>query len=173
MGSNIAISLLRAGLGCLVIADFDVVSPNNLNRQQYFADQIGLPKVEALHTNLSRISPYTRLEMHNLRVTPDNLAELFGSCQILIEAFDRAEEKEMLLSTWQDLYPHRHCIGASGLAGIGRNELIKCQSFGYLHIVGDGCSELTPPVSPVSARVAVVAAMQANLALELIFKDSQ
>ena len=48
LGSNIAVSLARLGIGNLIIADFDVVEPSNLNRQYYFADQIGMYKVDAL-----------------------------------------------------------------------------------------------------------------------------
>ncbi len=41
LGSAVAVALARVGVGRLVIADFDVVEPSNLNRQQYFIDQIG------------------------------------------------------------------------------------------------------------------------------------
>ena len=40
LGSNCAASLARTGVGKLIIADFDVVSEANLNRQFYFYDQI-------------------------------------------------------------------------------------------------------------------------------------
>ena len=41
LGSNVAVALARAGVGRLVIADFDRIEPSNLNRQQYFVDQVG------------------------------------------------------------------------------------------------------------------------------------
>lgn len=171
MGSNIAVALVRAGIGKLVIADFDVVNPSNLNRQQYFLDQIGLPKVQALKDNLERISPFTELVFHNTRVDADNLDSIFGQCSMLLEAFDRAEEKEMLLCTWNKIYPQRAYIGASGLAGVGKSMSIHIEQYDNIYIVGDGSSELAEGISPVSARVAIVAAMQANLALELLLKD--
>jgi sulfur carrier protein ThiS adenylyltransferase len=170
LGSNIAISLARAGIGKLIIADFDTVTTPNLNRQQFFLDQVGLPKVEALRANLLRINPFCACELFNGTVTPDNLAEVFGSCDILLEAFDGAEQKQMLIETWQDLYPDKPLIGASGLAGYGRNELIRTVKLDNIYLCGDGVSELTPGVSPVAPRVAIVANMQANLCLELLIK---
>ncbi len=57
LGSNIAIALARTGVGQLIIVDFDIVEPSNLNRQQFFVDQIGLPKVEALKQHLNGSIP--------------------------------------------------------------------------------------------------------------------
>ncbi len=62
LGSSVAVALARVGVGRLMIADFDVVEPSNLNRQQYFIDQIGSYKVEALASNLRRINPYVTVE---------------------------------------------------------------------------------------------------------------
>lgn len=170
LGSNIALALTRAGIGTLVIIDFDVVAITNLNRQQYFLDQVGQAKVSALKDNLSRVSPFTLIKAHNLRITPENLAQLFGECDILIEAFDLADQKLMLIETWQELYPERPIIAASGLAGVGNNQSIQTRSSGNLHVIGDQSSELKPGISPVSARVGVVANMQANLCLELLLQ---
>lgn len=173
MGSNIAHFLYRAGVGKLIVADFDRVSPSNLNRQLFFADQIGRLKVEALRENLERIGGHTEIIIHSVRVDATNLAEFFGAADILIEAFDRAEEKSMLLENWSDTYPQRYYIGASGLSGVGRNEEIHTEQFGKIFLIGDGYSEPSALVSPVSARVAVVAAMQANLALELLLTKQE
>ena len=48
LGSNIAIALARAGIGKLLLIDFDRVDITNLHRQQYKANQIGLHKADAL-----------------------------------------------------------------------------------------------------------------------------
>jgi sulfur carrier protein ThiS adenylyltransferase len=168
LGSNIAISLYRAGIGKLIIVDFDTVSTTNLNRQQFYLEQVALPKVQALKANLERIHPFGNIDSHNAKVTPQNLSELFGACDILIEAFDLAEEKQMLLEAWTEAYPKRPIIGASGLAGVGSNALIKQERYGNIYICGDGISELKTGLSPVAPRVALVANMQANLCLELL-----
>jgi sulfur carrier protein ThiS adenylyltransferase len=170
LGSNIAISLARAGIGKLIIADFDLVSTTNLNRQQFYLDQVGLSKVEAIQTTLARINPYCEVAIFNGLITPANLAEVFGSCDILLEAFDVAEQKQMLIESWQDLYPDKPLIGASGLSGYGRNELIRTIKLDNIYLCGDGVSELQPGISPVAPRVGIVANMQANLCLELLIK---
>lgn len=170
LGSNVAVSLTRAGIGKLVIADYDVLSVSNLNRQQYFMDQVGQTKVTALKDTLCRISPFTMILTHALRITPDNLDQLFGNCDILIEAFDLADQKTMLIESWQELFPRRPVIAASGLAGVGNNHSIVTTSCEGLYLIGDQSSELKPGVSPVSARVAIVANMQANLCLDLLLQ---
>lgn len=170
LGSTIAISLARAGIGKLIIADYDTVTTTNLNRQQFFLDQVGQPKVIALKANLARINPFCAVDVFNAKITPDNLAEVFGSCDILLEALDGADQKQMLIETWQELYPDKPLIGASGLSGYGRNELIRTVKLDNIYLCGDGVSELQPGVSPVAPRVGIIANMQANLCLELLIK---
>jgi len=170
LGSNIAISLVRAGIGKLIIADFDTVSITNLNRQQYFLDQLGQPKVSALKANLERISISTQIDIHQVKIEPASLNPIFGECVIMIEAFDSADQKRMLIEAWTELYPERPIIAASGLAGIGQNDRIKQQKFGNIYICGDFETELEDGISPMAPRVAIVANMQANLCLELLSK---
>ena len=170
LGSNIAISLTRAGIGKLILADPDTVSNSNLSRQQYFLNQVGLPKVAALKDNLMNISPFTLVNPYPLKITPVNLSMIFGKVDILIEALDDADQKQMLIENWQELYPEKYLIGASGIAGVGKNELIHTEQIGTLFLIGDGISELEDGVFPTAARVAVVANMQANLCLELLLQ---
>ncbi|HBE88956.1 MAG TPA: thiamine biosynthesis protein ThiF [Elusimicrobia bacterium] len=170
LGSNIAVALARAGVGRLVIADFDKVEPSNLNRQQYTVDQIGRRKVRALRDNLRRAAPFTAVTAHDVKVTPANVKKLFGGAGLLIEAFDRADQKAMLIRTWLSLFPDRPLIAASGLAGYGCNARLRTRRMGGLYVCGDGCTEPAPGLSPMAPRVALVAAMQANLAVELLVK---
>ena len=99
LGSAVAVALARVGVGRLIIADFDVVEPSNLNRQQFFIDQIGMHKVAALSANLQRINPYVSVKQHILMLDPENIATTFAGCSILVEAFDRADMKAMLVNT--------------------------------------------------------------------------
>ena len=170
LGSNAAMLLARAGVGKLIIADFDVVEPSDLNRQFYFLDQIGLPKVVALEQNLKKLNPYSIYEMHNVRITPDNVREIFSRADLLIEAFDRAEEKQMLIEQWLAHFPQKPIIVASGLAGYGGNNKLRQRKLGNLYICGDQASECDECTAPMAPRVTVVAAMQANLAIELLVK---
>ncbi len=170
LGSNVAVALARAGVGRLVIADFDRVEPSNLNRQQYFVDQVGERKVEALRENLLALNPYSLYEVHDVRITRRNAARIFGRVDVLVEAFDRAEAKEMLIETSLAKFPGRPVVAASGLAGYGGNARIRSRRLGNLYICGDEASQCPRGISPMAPRVALVAALQANLVVELLIK---
>lgn len=167
LGSNIVHALVRAGVTRLIIADFDVVAPANLNRQFFFADQVGQPKVEALAANLRRINPDLDLTLHRCRIDAGNARTLFAGCTVLVEAFDRAESKALLVETMHGSVP---CIVAgSGLAGYGNSEDITVRRLRGLTVVGDGCSDVAerPPLAP---RVMVAAAKMADEVLAHILK---
>lgn len=168
LGSNVAISLARAGVGRLIIADFDSIEPSNLNRQQYFVRQIGRRKVAALRENLRAINPFGEYTVHAVRVTRTNVGRLFGAAEILVEAFDEAATKQMLIDAWLSRYPERPIVVASGLAGYGKNRKLHTRRMGSLHVCGDEESQCPPGISPMAPRVAIVANLQANLVVELL-----
>ncbi len=170
LGSNAAVSLARAGVGRLVIADFDTVEPSNLNRQQYFVDQVGWPKVEALRENLLKINPYSVYEIHNVRITRKNAASVFATVDVVVEAFDRASAKEMLIEVCLTQFPGRPIVAASGLAGYGKNRKLHTRKLGNLYICGDEETQSPKGITPMAPRVALVANMQANLVVELLVK---
>jgi sulfur carrier protein ThiS adenylyltransferase len=172
LGSAIAVALARIGVGRLVLVDFDVVEPSNLNRQQYFVDQLGLSKAEALTANLKRINPYVTYEAHRLRVTPDNIPSLFGEVAVLVEAFDRADQKAMLLQSWVGGFPGKPLVAASGLAGYGSGETIGVKKMGkQIYVVGDLTTGAEPGCGLMAPRVGIAAHMQANVVLRLLLGE--
>ncbi len=172
LGSAVAVALARVGVGRLVIADFDVVEPSNLNRQQYFIDQLGLSKVEALAANLARINPYVSVEQHRTMLGPDNVPDVFADCSIVVEAFDRAEMKAMLVNTVLERMPAVALIAASGLAGFGPNNAIVTRKVSSrLFLVGDGESEAKPGSGLMAPRVGIAASHQANQVVRIILGE--
>ena len=167
LGSNCLAHLVRCGVRRFVIADFDTVSESNLNRQFFFADQLGMPKVEAVAANLRRINPALELELYPERVTAENAVRRFGSCDVTVEAFDDPDAKTMLIRALLPL--GRPVVAASGIAGWGRSNAMRVQRIGkQLYMAGDratGISEETPPYSP---RVGIAAAQQANTVMALM-----
>ncbi len=161
LGSNVAAHLVRAGVKKFVICDFDTVNASNLNRQFFFRDQLGRKKVAALEENLRRIDPDLELEMRDVRLTAENAADTFAACDLVVEAFDNAAAKAMLYGA---LLPRGvRLVAASGLAGWGRSAAIKIRQVGAnLVLVGDGASGVNATCAPVSPRVGIAAAMQAN-----------
>jgi len=118
LGSNIAVSLARMGVGRIRFADFDVVEPSNLNRQHYFIDQIGQKKVYALYNTLLRINPYLEYEPMDLFLDNSNYYNVFNNVDIVIEAFDKAEEKSKFASYVLTHLKDKPFIAASGVAGL-------------------------------------------------------
>ena len=170
LGSNIAVSLARAGVGRLIVADRDAIEASNLNRQQYFVGQIGRRKVDALKENLEAINPFSEYVVHDVEVTASNVVPLFGEADVMVEAFDKAETKRMLIETWLSQRPGRPVVAASGLAGYGGNRKLHSRRMGDLYVCGDEESQGPEGVSPMAPRVAIVANLQANLVVALLVK---
>ncbi len=173
LGSPIAVALARSGVGRLILADFDVVEPSNLNRQQYFIDQLGLPKAEALKDTLARINPYVTIEAHVLRLAPANIPSLFGAVDVLVEAFDAAEQKAMLVETFLSQCPGKPLVAGSGMAGFGpANSIVTRQVASNLYLVGDGETAAAPGTGLMAPRVGVAAHHQANAVLRLLLGET-
>ena len=171
LGSNCAVALARSGLGKIIIADFDVVSKSNLNRQYYFYDQIGQIKVFALKDNIEKINPNVQVEVHKIKINEDNASIIFANCDVIVEAFDNAEAKQMLIETILSEFPDKQIISGIGMAGFGNNNSIKSRQIDNLYICGDEKSEVSKENPPLAPRVGIVASMQANLVLEILLKD--
>jgi len=167
LGSNVLCHLLRAGVRRFVAADFDAVSASNLNRQFFFADQIGMKKTDALAENLRRIDPDAELDFRDLRLTAENTPGVFAGCDVVVEAFDKADAKTMLISALAE--SGIPVVAASGLAGFGKSNDIRLRQVGKnLYLVGDLVSGISPELAPASPRVGIAAAMEANTVVALL-----
>lgn len=172
LGSNIAISLARAGIGKLILCDFDRVDITNLHRQQYKASQIGMYKTEALAENLREINPYIDLEAHTERITEDNAVTLLQGADIICEALDDAECKAMLTNTVLSEMPDKYLVAASGMAGMETANSIKTRRItSRFYLSGDETSEVSDDISLVAPRVALCAAHQAHTVLRILAKQ--
>ncbi len=168
LGSNCAASLVRSGVGRIILADFDVVTESNLNRQFYFNDQVGQKKVHALRDNLLRINPDVEIVIHDIRLEKDDIASIFSGCNIIVEAFDQAEAKMMIIEAVMEHFPDKPIVSGVGLAGWGGNDLLTTRQEGNLVICGDGMNEVAIDHPPLGPRVGIVSHMQANMVMELL-----
>jgi sulfur carrier protein ThiS adenylyltransferase len=180
LGSNVAVALARTNVGKLIIADFDKVEESNLNRQQYFVDQLGRGKVEAMTENLRRINPNVEIEGHQIKLTADNVLKIFGDADVIAECFDKAEEKQMLVETVLSKMPDVIVVSASGLAGYGNSNAIQTRQVSKRFIlVGDllrrdvvitasGKSGIDSVKILTAARVGIAACHQANAIVEVL-----
>ena len=169
LGSNIALSLARVGVKKLVLADFDVVEPSNLNRQQYFVRHIGMKKTQALKELINDINPFVEVETHDIFLDEKNVASVFGECEILCEAFDNVAGKAMILNEAGASLKEKKIIGASGMAGHFSSNLIKTIKFAKnVYLCGDLTNEAKIGQGLMAPRVAICANHEANLAIRLL-----
>ena len=169
LGSNIAISLARAGIGKLILIDYDRVDITNLHRQQYKANQIGMDKTDALFENVKEIAPYVVIETHTVRITEDNAVELLKDADIICEAFDNAGCKAMLTNLVLEVMPKKYLVAASGMAGLGSANMIKTRKVtNKFYLCGDEVSDVKDGIGLVSSRVMLCAAHQAHTVLRIL-----
>ncbi len=169
LGSNIAIALARASIGKLMLIDYDRVDISNLHRQQYKASQVGMYKTEALKENLIEIAPYVQIEAYTLKLTEDNTVDLLQDADIICEAFDKAEEKAMLVNTVLEKLPNKYLIAASGMAGLASANHIKTRQITkHFYLCGDEASDVEDSMGLVASRVMLCAAHEAHMVLRIL-----
>jgi len=169
LGTVVAEELARAGVGTLILVDYDVVEPSNLNRQRYTLTQIGTPKVEALAENLAAACPTVTLCPIRERVTRENCSTIFRSCSFVAECFDDPASKAALVYGLRSMLPNCTVVAASGVAGIGDAELIKTIKVSdRLFVIGDLQTDADGSDGLFASRVGIVASLQAHLIIRLI-----
>ena len=169
LGSNIAVMLARSGIGKLLLVDFDTVDVTNLNRQMYLIPQLGKPKAEALPEILYQINPYLTYRSVCIKVTPDNVKELFSEYPIVCEAFDKPDQKAMLVRELLMQCPKTIVVSGNGMAGYA-DEIRTCQVMKRLYVCGDQSTDVGNGIGLIAPRVAVCAAHEANKVLQLIMQ---
>jgi sulfur carrier protein ThiS adenylyltransferase len=172
LGSNVAVSLTRIGIGKLVLVDFDKVDKSNLNRQQYFLRHIGMYKTEALKEILQDINPDIELETRNVFVNQGNIEELFKDVDIVVEAFDKSESKAVLVNTLLLKMPDKLVVAGSGMAGCFSSNSIKTRKVrNNFYLAGDEFSDIDLGYKPLAPRVNIVANHQANMVIRLLLGE--
>ena len=164
LGSNIAHMLARLGVGKMILYDFDVVEPSNLNRQHYGVNDIGKMKAETTAERIKELLPYVHIESRNLRVDEEVLSSVYEEGDIFIEAFDTVSSKVMAY----DFFAGREkpYICTTGVAGPS-GELSR-RDLGHIHIVGDFQGEDRNDC--YIPKVMAIAAMECSVVMELILK---
>lgn len=174
LGSAVALHLARLGVGKLILVDFDNVDLSNLHRQQYALAHLGMPKTEAIAQQISAINPYVELELHQVKVTLENAAALFKDCTVVCEAFDKPDQKAMLIETLLADLPGTPLVSGSGMAGIASaNAIQTTHPLARLYVCGDGTTDVAEAGSLISPRVGVCAGHEANMVLRLILGENE
>lgn len=171
LGSNIAIALSRIGIGKLVLVDFDVVEPSNLNRQQYYIRHIGMNKTEAIKDLIYEINPYVEIEIINKYINSINAIDIFKDCDVVIEAFDNAKCKAELVNTIL-VNTNKYVIGGSGMAGsFSSNSIVTRKVTSKFYICGDEENEAKEGSGLMAPRVIIAAGHMANMAVRILLEE--
>ncbi len=168
LGSNVAVMLVRMGIGHLHLIDYDRVDISNLNRQQYTVADIGRYKTEVLQKYLLQINPYVDIKADCLKLSAGNIVEVLARDEIVCEALDAPDAKAMLVNEVLTVFTDKKVVAASGMAGLGSaNDVVTRKISDRLYICGDGRSDCSK-MPLTAARVALCAAHQANIISRII-----
>ncbi len=166
IGSNIANALVRTGFVDFEIVDVDLIDASNLNRQNYFYDEIGQSKVEVTAKRLQQINPKVRVKSVQIKLSKNNIKEYFVDRDILFEAFDKVESKTLLLESFGN--SGKLIISGNGMSGIIGGEIKVRKIRENLYLVGDGVTEVGQENPPLAPRVIACASLMASVAVERV-----
>lgn len=97
LGSPVSTYLAIAGVGKIILADFDSVDPSNLNRQfLHHQKDIGRLKIESAKEKLLSMNPDIEVETIAEMLTESNLENLVPECDVIVDALDNLETRHML-----------------------------------------------------------------------------
>jgi len=174
LGSNAAVMLVRSGLGRVTLIDFDIVEEDNLNRQYFFREHIGMRKTVALADVLRRIMPDVALTIVDERMTEENLLASVDGADVVVEAVDSAETKAMIANVALRHTPHIPLVTASGLAGFATaNDVLTERIAENFYLVGDLHSDVRHGLPLLASRVAIAAGHQAHAAIRILLGHTE
>ncbi len=136
LGSNIAMSLARCGIGHIYIYDYDKVEYSNLNRQNYDVADLGKSKVIQTKKRIEETIPYAKVYPRELKINWENLEKISKKTDIFIEAFDKKEMKSLVFDFFLGRKDKKLIIG-SGLSGLGDLEDIRVKKIDNVTMIGD------------------------------------
>lgn len=164
LGSNVAMILVRSGFKHFEILDMDLIEASNLNRQQYFHNEIGESKVKVTGQRLRAINPDLNLMTYETQWTEAASGQYFQDCDFVVEAFDQADFKFQFVRYYQEHAPV--VISGNGMAGLTQKQPIRVQKVGNIYMVGDGTTDAACGHPPMAPRVTACAAKMAEIILD-------
>lgn len=100
LGSPIALYLAGAGVGTIGLADDDLVSVSNLQRQVLYSEaEIGLPKVIQASIRLKALNSDVKINTHSTRVTKSNAEEIISEYDIVVDGCDNFATRYVINDT--------------------------------------------------------------------------
>ncbi len=173
LGSNVATSLARAGIGRILIVDYDKVEESNLNRQYFFRDQIGQRKVDALKENIKKIDEAVKVETLNYKLREGFMHKPFSDVDVIVEALDKSLEKTTFIEDVMNNLADKPLVACSGVSGYGNINRINTKKLGKLFMVYDEKAKNSEEDILMAPRVILMANWQANLVLDILLGEDK
>src|SRR5687768_8602139 len=174
LGSVIANTLARAGVGQLRIVDRDFLELNNLQRQVlYDEDDVaaGLPKAIAAKNRLERINSEIEIDAHVTDVDATNIERLLDGVSCLVDGTDNFETRFLLNDAAVKLgipWVYGGCLGAEGQSLTivpGKTPCLRCL---IPEPPPPGSTPTCDSAGILGTVIGVIASMEANEAIKIL-----
>lgn len=111
-GSECAISLARLGVGSITLVDYDTVSLNNLNRQNYSFYDIGKEKGLVLKQIINQINPFINVSYYNKKIeSTSDIIEIGYNYDLLICCIDKPQNINVIIEEYTNYTDTPRIIG--------------------------------------------------------------
>ncbi|HVR70716.1 MAG TPA: ThiF family adenylyltransferase [Vicinamibacteria bacterium] len=174
LGSVLADTMVRAGVGALTVVDRDDLEMSNLHRQSLFDEEDvrrGLPKAAAAEARLRRINSDVNVRGVVADLAPDNAAELVAGADLVLDGTDNFETRFLLNDVCVRAgvpWVYGACVGAYGLALLVRPRVSPCLRCVLEDMPAPGSGPTCDTAGVVAPIVHVIAGIQGAEALKLL-----
>lgn len=167
LASSAALYLAAAGVGKLILCDYDVVEETNLNRQiLHTVSNLGKLKVNSAKEMIVELNPRIEVTALPVRLTDETIAEAAAKADIIVDCLDSIESRFIL---------NRYCVSRkipmvhAGMYGMsGQITVFYPDTYPCLACLISETADSIGPIPVVGAAVGVLSSMQALEVLKLI-----
>jgi adenylyltransferase/sulfurtransferase len=174
LGTNIANSVVRAGVGQVRVIDRDFVELNNLQRQVLFDEQdiaLGLPKAVAAAQKLRRINSEVQIEPVVTDVNPENVEQLIRDVDLVLDGTDNFETRLLVNDACVKLgvpWVYGGVIGTLGMTMAIIPQQTPCFRCFLSDLPAPGSTPTCDTVGVLGTAATVVAALEVTEGLKLL-----
>ncbi|MFT7618611.1 MAG: molybdopterin/thiamine biosynthesis adenylyltransferase, partial [Planctomycetota bacterium] len=174
LGSSIAETLVRAGIGTLVAIDRDVIEPSNLHRQGLYQEddaQNHLPKATAAKKRLEAMNSDVVVETHVADFRSENAEELFTGCDVLVDGTDSFETRYLIndLAVSMNIpWVYGACVGATGMTATIIPGTTPCLTCLFPDPPPPGSGETCDTAGIIAPASQIVASLQVTECLKIL-----
>lgn len=179
LGTHVADSLTRAGVGFIRLVDRDVPELSNLQRQVLFDTEDvkrGLPKAAAAAERLRAVNPEIEIESVVADINPTNIERLISDVDLIIDGSDNFELRYLLNDAAVKLakpWVYGGVISTHGMSMTIRPGVTPCLRCVFPEAPAPGDAPTCDTAGVLGPAVAVVAGVQASEAIKLLSGDKE